>query len=63
MKDKYTTRDVRSYSLFVNIEKKYGKVEGHEIILNEEQKEKLLCIMFANKDTFKVKEFPLYEEK
>jgi len=57
-----TINDIHSYTVFANIDKRNGKIEGHQVILSKEAIELIEDIVLKDwKDTPKVLELSSYE--
>ncbi len=56
---KTTTSDIHSYTVFANIDKRDGSIEGHMIVLSKEQLEAIEDII-VSKSKIKIKEDPTY---
>ena len=57
-----TINDIHSYTVFVNIDKRNGKIEGHQVILSKEAIELIEDIILEDwEDTPKVLELSSYE--
>jgi len=51
--------DIHSYTVFADIDKRNGKIEGHMMILSKKQMEAIEDIVLSGE--VQVKEKPLYE--
>jgi len=54
-----TINDIHSYTIFANIDKRNGKIEGHQMYLTQLQMEAIEQIILSDK--IKVDENPSYE--
>ena len=54
-----TLNDIYGYTVFANIDKRNGKIEGHRMILTKEQIEAIEIIITSGK--INVIEDPIYE--
>jgi hypothetical protein len=58
-----TINDIHSYTLFANVDKRNGVIEGHMVILRKDQMEAIEDIVLAYVDdrlTVQLKEEPTY---